>query len=54
MVTRRLAMVSNVQLLKASRIVVWTKLSVSVSIAAVVSSSIKICKKRNVKWLQDD
>ena len=38
-------MVSNVQSLKASHIVVWTKLSVFVSIAAVASSSIKICKE---------
>ena len=41
------AIVSNVQSLKASRIVVWTKLSVSVSIAAVASSNIKICKERS-------
>lgn len=48
-VCRRWAIVSMVQSANASRIVSWISKSVSVSMAAVASSRIKICQRREEK-----
>ena len=46
------AMVRMVQLVNACLMVCWIKLSVSVSMAAVASSRIRICKIRNINVIQ--